>query len=245
MAENFDLYQINPVKVSRRDGINNVMNGQHTIETVAYVSGTRDTPVWCMIYDDLDYKQEAYIFANQQKYTKSLLPYELFMAHIEAGNDYELLIKSLVESYGLALSGSKKPGCICAVSTLLYIYNAFGYQALDRTLKLAIGTWEGDLISLSATMLKGIARLVVAFGDNMKDEVFKEKLGAFSARDISRTSRERRRGSLGYAEVMLVEYNKKMKATLRWSNLLEKKADIHENPYADMQDEEERANENH
>lgn len=38
-AANFDLYQINPVKVSRRDGINYVFNGQHTIEIVALVSG--------------------------------------------------------------------------------------------------------------------------------------------------------------------------------------------------------------
>ena len=65
-AENFDPYQINPVKVSRRDGINYVFNGQHTIEIVALVSGSRDTPVWCMIYDDLCYKHEADIFANQQ-----------------------------------------------------------------------------------------------------------------------------------------------------------------------------------
>ena len=34
-AEEFDPYQINPVKVSRRDGINYVFNGQHTIEIVA------------------------------------------------------------------------------------------------------------------------------------------------------------------------------------------------------------------
>ena len=37
-AANFDLYQINPVKVSRRDGINYVFNGQHTIEIIALVS---------------------------------------------------------------------------------------------------------------------------------------------------------------------------------------------------------------
>lgn len=58
-AENFDLYQINPVKVSRRDGINYVFNGQHTIEIVALISGSRDTPVWCMVYDDLNYQHEA------------------------------------------------------------------------------------------------------------------------------------------------------------------------------------------
>lgn len=40
-AEHFDVHQINPVKVSRRDGINYVFNGQHTIEIVASVSGSR------------------------------------------------------------------------------------------------------------------------------------------------------------------------------------------------------------
>lgn len=98
-AEHFDLYQINPVKVSRRNGINYVFNGQHTIEIVALVSRSRETPVWCMVYDDLSYKGEADIFANQLKYTKPLLPYEIFMANIEAGNDQQLLIKNLVESY--------------------------------------------------------------------------------------------------------------------------------------------------
>ena len=73
-AANFDLYQINPVKVSRRNGINYVFNGQHTIEIVALVSGSRETPVWCMVYDDLGYEHEADIFANQMKYVKPLLP---------------------------------------------------------------------------------------------------------------------------------------------------------------------------
>jgi hypothetical protein len=51
---NFDPYQINPVKVSRRDGKNYVFNGQHTIEIIASVSNSRETPVWCMIYDALE-----------------------------------------------------------------------------------------------------------------------------------------------------------------------------------------------
>ena len=112
-ADHFDLYQINPVKVSRRNGINYVINGQHTIEIVAEVSGSRDTPVWCMIYDDLEYEQEADVFANQQKYVKKLLPYEIFMANIEAGNDKQLIIKALVESFGLRIAGSSKPGNVC------------------------------------------------------------------------------------------------------------------------------------
>src|SRR5574344_2672779 len=86
-AAAFDLYQINPIKVSRRDGVNYVFNGQHTIEIVATVSGSRETPVWCMIYDSLDYKNEADIFANQMKHVRPLKPYEIFMANIEGGNE--------------------------------------------------------------------------------------------------------------------------------------------------------------
>ena len=108
-AEHFDLYQINPVKVSRRNGINYVFNGQHTIEIVARVSGSRETPVWCMIYDDLNYEHEADIFANQQKFVKSLAPLEVFKANIEAGNEEQLTILKLVRSYG----------CLAAVSLLL------------------------------------------------------------------------------------------------------------------------------
>ena len=96
-SQHFDPYQINPVKVSRRDGVNNVFDGQHTIETVATASGSRDTPVWCMIYDDLSYEQEADIFANQQKFNKPLTPYEIFNANLEAGNELQHIIKDTNE----------------------------------------------------------------------------------------------------------------------------------------------------
>jgi hypothetical protein len=75
------------------------------------------------------------------------------------------IIKSLVESYGLFISSNKVPGGICAVSCLEYIHQKFGFHVLDRTLRLCVGTWEGDYNSLSANMLKGIAQLIVAFGN--------------------------------------------------------------------------------
>lgn len=222
-AAHFDLHQINPVKVSRRAGINYVFNGQHTIEIVALVSGSRDTPVWCMIYDDLDYTQEAGIFADQLKYVKPLLPYEIFMANIEAGNDKQLIIKSLVESYGLVLSSTKTLGAICAISTIETIYDKYGFHALDRVLRLCVGTWEGAIDSLSANMLNGTARLIDAYGEGLKDESFKERLSKYSVREISRTAKERGGGTLGYAETMINLYNKKKRSTLPVSSLYIKK----------------------
>ena len=151
-AGHFDVRQINPVKVSRRDGINYVFNGQHTIEIVASVSGSRDTPVWCMVYDGMDYMEEADTFAKQQKFVKPLMPYEIFMANIEAGNDDQILMKSLVESYRLRLSSSKGPNCLCAISTIESIYHRYGLNTLDRTLRLCVASWEGEPDSLTANI---------------------------------------------------------------------------------------------
>ena len=222
-AENFDLYQINPVKVSRRDGINYVFNGQHTIEIIASVSGSRETPVWCMVYEDMSYTIEADVFAQQQKFVKTLSPYEIFMANIEAGNDDQLTIKSIVESYGLNITGTKLPRSICAIGALEDIYFKFGFHILDRTLRLCVATWEGEDNSLSANMLKGVAQIVAAFNDELRDDIFKEKIGEMSAKEIIRIAKERGGGSFGYAEAMLTAYNKKMRTGLSWVKLHELK----------------------
>lgn len=218
-AENFDLCQINPVKVSRRDGINYVFNGQHTVEIVALASGSRDTPVWCMIYDDLEYTQEADIFANQLKYTKTLTSYEIFNANIEAGNDKQLMIRDLVASFGLSVSKTKAPGSICAIATLESIFDKYGFHVLNRTLTLCIAAWEGDPNSFCGSILTGIARLCVAFDETMSDETFKEKLGSVSVREVLRSAKERNNGTLGYAEAMLSVYNRRMKPGLPWGKL--------------------------
>ena len=164
-----------------------------------------------MVFEELDYQEEADIFANQQKYVKPLQPYEVFMANVEAGNDDQLTILSLVESYGLKLGLQKGPCIICAVSSVEEIYLKYGYHTLSRVLRLIIATWEGDLNSFSANMLKGVAKLVVAYGDSLNDEVFKEKLGAISIKLLTRTAKERRPGSMGFAEAMVLEYNGRKK----------------------------------
>ena len=110
-------------------------------------------------------------------------------------------------------------GVICAVATLERIYTKYGYHVLDRTLRLCVGTWEGDIDSLGANVLAGVARMVVAFGDQLRDETFKDRVGFMSVRQLSRIAKERGAGSLCYAEAMLVAYNRKCKYTLRMTKL--------------------------
>ena len=222
-AKHFDPYQINPVKVSRRDGINYVFNGQHTIEIVASVSGSRETPVWCMIYDDLEYTHEANIFANQMKHVKPLLPYEIFLANIEAGSDKHILIKDLVESFGLKISGSAIPGCICAIGTIEKIYDKYGYEMLSHILTLLIATWEGDPQSFGSSVLMATAKFLEAYGDTISDESFKERMSTYSIKEICRAAKDKRMGSLGYAETFLIYYNKRSRNPIGFEALYSKK----------------------
>lgn len=48
-ADNFDLCQVNPVKVSRRDGINYVFNGQHTYRYYCISIRFQRNP--CVVHD--------------------------------------------------------------------------------------------------------------------------------------------------------------------------------------------------
>ena len=68
-------------------------------------------------------------------------------------------------------------------------------------------------------MMNGVARLIFAFGDELKDDIFKEKVGRCSVKEIARNAKERRPGSLGYAEALLLAYNKKCRSQLRMEAL--------------------------
>ena len=60
--------------------------------------------------------------------------------------------------------------------------------------------------------MNGVAKVISAFGSDLDDEVFKDRLGSVSVKQLSRMAKERRPGSMGYAEAILIEYNGKRKS---------------------------------
>ena len=143
------------------------------------------------------------------------------------------MIEAIVQSYGLAITSTKAKNGISAVTTLERIYDKYGQAVLDTTLRLAIATWEGENNSLSGSILMGIARIIVAYGDSLKEDVFKDHVGKASVKSIVRTAKERRPGALGYSEAMMLEYNKKNKCRLSLHTLYGRKS----SPEDDMDDE--------
>ncbi len=74
-------------------------------------------------------------------------------------------------------------------------------------------------MSLSSGILKGTARMVAIYGDQLDEEMFKDHVGKVSAKNISRTAKDRRPGTLGYAEALVMAYNAKNKHRLMMQKL--------------------------
>ena len=74
--------------------------------------------------------------------------------------------------------------------------------------------------------------MVSVYGDQLKEEIFKEHVGKVTAKTISRTAKDRRPGTLGYAEAMVMAYNAKNKYRLQMQKLYwngkKKQSDIDE-----------------
>ena len=149
------------------------------------------------------------------------------ISKIERGiNDPPFQIKSVVESYGLKITSTQQPNGVCAISTLEKIYDKYGQAVMDMTLRLAVATWEGETNSLSGNMLMGIARIIVAYGDQIKEDVFKDHVGMVSVKSIIRTAKERRPGAMGFAEAMMLAYNNKNKYQLSLRTLYGAKKNV-------------------
>ena len=87
------------------------------------------------------------------------------MANIEAGNQKQLIIRDLVESYSLSIGQVRNYGVVCAVSTLESIYDKVRLSCSGPDTSALCGHLGGRMNSLSANMLNGIARLIHTFGD--------------------------------------------------------------------------------
>ena len=139
---------------------------------------------------------------------------------MEAGNEKQLTIQQIVQSYDLEIGAtSSSTSTICAVSALESIYDKYGVHTLDQTIRMCVATWEGELNSFSANILKSIVLLIDTYKDALREDVFKEKLGQFSIKAITRQAKERANGCLGLAEIMLKIYNSKCKYRLQQDRL--------------------------
>lgn len=119
--------------------------------------------------------------------------------------------------------GEEESVVVCPVDP--YVENDY-FEALK-----ALG--DRAAVSSANLVLMGIARIVVAYGDSLKEDVFKDHVGRVSVKAIIRAAKERRPGALGYSEAMIIEYNKKSKFRLSLKTLYGGKQTLDEDEFGE------------
>ena len=69
-----------------------------------------------------------------------------------------------------------------------------------------------NIFARKDNVMNAVAKLCGVYKDQLNEDTFRDKVGAVCIKLLTRTAKERRAGSMGFAEAMILEYNGKKKS---------------------------------
>lgn len=214
LIHEWDDRLLDPLTVSFRDGKFNVVDGQHRIAAIRQMNNGHDVSVACKVYDGLTYKQEADLCYKLDKAKKRLSLSQSTNALAESGADAEIAeVKRIVESCGFVWALNKsagKTGEIVATRSVIDAYRLLGGASFTRMCSLLWNTWQGNIRSLSAAVISGMALFVKTYDTELDDRTFVKRLSGTDPYEIVRRGKadfSTSKAALRYARIILEKYN--------------------------------------
>lgn len=160
IARDFDPDTLGTLTVTRRDGINYLLDGQHRLAAIRDVMGWGDQNVPCVVYEGLTDEQEAKLFNGQAPgKRRALAPLHAMYVAYQSGDERAKAIVQVVERAGLAMAWASANGgggannAIAAASALgrtFDLYGAYRTQVVLELLRDGLGptsrAYTGDMI---------------------------------------------------------------------------------------------------
>ena len=175
IKKHFHADQVNPVKVSYRDGKYWIIDGQHTSLVLYELNGLDpNTSIPCEVVNGLTDEQEADLFYRLNTSRKPLNTAEKLNSLIEARDPEALRFRSVVESHGYTIGGGRTTS-LNAVTTALRIFERDGGRLSD-ILTLTGACWPGNPKGAHSAIISGIDLFLTLHGDEYKPEQFVKKL---------------------------------------------------------------------
>ena len=178
IVENFDPRVVNPLKVSFRDGHYYVFDGAHTLAALKKVHKFDNFPVVCMIFHGLSLGDEAYLFALQSGFSKSVASAYRIKALVTSGDTAAIDFIKRIEDAGfrIAYKGSSAPNAFACVDKLWSKYNE-DPETFSETLVLLRECWHGDHWSLVGNVFGGVFVFLKTYKKKYNITQFVKNLG--------------------------------------------------------------------
>lgn len=176
LASKFDMEEMGNPTVNHRDGVFNIIDGQHRIEALKQYLGEgnwEQRSVECRTYEGLSDQEEAEKFLKLQARLKPH-SFDDFRVSVSAGRETEAEIDRIVGEMGLKISRTRNG--ISATGTLKKVYTRGGQEVLARTLMIIRDAY-GDA-GFEAAVIDGIGLFIQRYAGEVNDERVTRKLAS-------------------------------------------------------------------
>lgn len=215
MAEHWDKKLFNSPCVSFRNGMYNVIDGQHTIAAYKMRFG-EDAEILCKVAYNLTAEEESEWFYELEKGRISQTSNTLYNSRLLSKDATLLSLVSDLKQAGLMMKINIPNGkcVISALKTIEDIHNNMNNIDFISCFKLLKETWNGDQISLKEPFLKGMVKFYNTYKGKFDSNRFKKSLSKVNPKDIKSKADSdvyMKDESIKYARVFVEHYNFKLK----------------------------------
>jgi len=215
MAEHWDEKLFSNPRVSFRNGMYNVIDGQHTIAAYKMRFG-ENAEIWCKVACNLTPEEESKWFYDLEKGRISQTSNTLYNSRLLAKDPIILSLVSDLKQAGLMMKINIPNGkcVISALKTIEDIYNNMNSVDFISCFKLLHDTWNGEQCSLKEPFLKGMVKFYNTYKGEFDSNRFKKSLSKVNPKDIKSKADSdvyMKDESIKYARVFVEHYNFKLK----------------------------------
>lgn len=165
IVEEFNPAVVSPIKVSERDGVYWVFDGQHTLEALKKRNGGNDLFVYCAVFYGLTREDEAFLFSMQTGISRGVKANLKLRALYLSGDETVVGLKRTIENLGIRFdfTAYQGPCKIVACATAYKIYMSLGQKDFEDMLKVILQSWEDEPDRLSKEMLNGMYYFFITY----------------------------------------------------------------------------------
>lgn len=214
IVKKFDPNLLDPCKVSFRDGVYWIFDGNHRLRAlIERHNGKDDFFVDCKVYEGMTVADEARMFALQNGSTTKVSKDSVLRALYEAKDEEVVRFKNVTNLAGAkcTFNATNSPYCIKCYSTAYEIFRRYGSKHYTDVIRTIINAKDGHPDSLRREIICGVDILIRSFPDidldRLTDKLRQEdcKLIIASGKaDVFHT------GNTRYAAQLGILYNKKL-----------------------------------
>ena len=188
IVENFDHRLANPLKVSNRDGHFYVFDGAHTLAALKEVSKFDNFMVPCMVFHGLTYEDEAYLFALQRGESKEVAAAYRIRALILSNDARACDFRSRTEAPGFRLAPSGRTASKCTLGCIAKLWKIYESdpELYTETLSVLMGAWHGEIWSLNANIVGGLAMFISVFRGQYNTARFLKHVGGTDLTELKK-----------------------------------------------------------